>query len=62
MEKRLSLTELKAKSINVLTNSEIFTGGECEYCHEGCGKPPSPPNIIESRDGTAVYGPGGRKN
>ncbi len=42
MEKRLSLADLKAKSISVLFSSELFTGGECENCHEGCGKPLQP--------------------
>ncbi len=38
MEKRLSLADLKAKSVSVLPNSELFTGGESEYCHFGLFK------------------------
>jgi rubrerythrin len=46
MQNRLSLADLKAKA-NVVTNTSIFTGGQCDYCHEGCNKPSKCPTSNE---------------
>ena len=39
MQNRLSLADLKAKTTKeTIVNTEIYTGGAQEYCHEGYGK------------------------
>jgi hypothetical protein len=48
--KRLSLSDLRANSTNLIMDLESIKGGAEEYCHNGYGKP----STVMPKDGTYV--------